>query len=55
MTLAGQVAIVTGASRGIGKQVAMELGRRGASVVIAAVGMVWAWRHGRFTLAAQSA
>ena len=36
MTLTGRVAIVTGASRGIGKQVAVELGRRGASVVIAA-------------------
>ncbi len=36
MTLAGQVAIVTGASRGIGKQVAIELGRRGAAVVVAA-------------------
>jgi 3-oxoacyl-[acyl-carrier protein] reductase len=36
MTLTGQVAIVTGASSGIGKQVAIELGRRGAAVVIAA-------------------
>jgi NAD(P)-dependent dehydrogenase (short-subunit alcohol dehydrogenase family) len=36
MTLSGQVAIVTGASRGIGKQVAIELGRRGASVVVVA-------------------
>jgi NAD(P)-dependent dehydrogenase (short-subunit alcohol dehydrogenase family) len=36
MTATGQVVIVTGASRGIGKQVAVELGRRGASVVVAA-------------------
>ena len=32
----GKVVIVTGASRGIGKQVAIELGRRGATVVVAA-------------------
>jgi NAD(P)-dependent dehydrogenase (short-subunit alcohol dehydrogenase family) len=34
--LTGQVAIVTGASRGIGKQVAVALGGRGVSVVVAA-------------------
>ena len=34
--MTGQVVIVTGASRGIGKQVAIELGRRGATVVVAA-------------------
>jgi NAD(P)-dependent dehydrogenase (short-subunit alcohol dehydrogenase family) len=34
--LTGKTAIVTGASRGIGKQVAVELARRGASVVVAA-------------------
>ena len=34
LSLSGRVAIVTGASRGIGKAVALELGRRGASVVI---------------------
>jgi NAD(P)-dependent dehydrogenase (short-subunit alcohol dehydrogenase family) len=33
--LDGRVAIVTGASRGIGRQVALELGRRGMSVVVA--------------------
>lgn len=31
--LAGQTALVTGASRGIGKAIAMELGRRGATVL----------------------
>lgn len=34
--LNGRTAIVTGASRGIGKQIALDLGRRGASVVVAA-------------------
>jgi NAD(P)-dependent dehydrogenase (short-subunit alcohol dehydrogenase family) len=36
MDLHDKTAIVTGASRGIGKQLAIELGRRGADVVIAA-------------------
>src|SRR5207302_4269085 len=36
LTLAGHVAIVTGASSGIGAATARELGRRGASVVLAA-------------------
>lgn len=36
MTLAGAVALVTGASRGIGQAVAIELARRGAHVVITA-------------------
>lgn len=31
--LAGQIAVVTGASRGIGREIALELGRRGARVV----------------------
>ncbi len=35
-TLAGKVALVTGASRGIGRSVAIELARRGAQVVITA-------------------
>ncbi len=32
--LAGQVAVVTGASRGIGQAIAIRLGRLGASVVV---------------------
>ncbi|MGM9927481.1 MAG: 3-oxoacyl-[acyl-carrier-protein] reductase [Bacillus sp. (in: firmicutes)] len=34
MKLQGQVALVTGASRGIGKEIALELARLGASVVV---------------------
>lgn len=34
MTLEGKVAIVTGASRGIGRAIALELGRCGATVVV---------------------
>jgi NAD(P)-dependent dehydrogenase (short-subunit alcohol dehydrogenase family) len=34
--LQGRVALVTGASRGLGKQIALELGRRGAAVAVLA-------------------
>jgi glucose 1-dehydrogenase len=36
--LAGKVALVTGASSGIGKAIAIEMGRRGASVVVNYIG-----------------
>jgi len=36
MDIRGKVAIVTGASRGIGRQLALELGRRGVMVALAA-------------------
>ena len=36
VTLEGKVAVVTGASRGIGKQVCLALARRGATVVLTA-------------------
>jgi NAD(P)-dependent dehydrogenase (short-subunit alcohol dehydrogenase family) len=36
LDLAGKVAIITGASRGVGKQAALDLARRGVNVVLAA-------------------
>ena len=36
MKLAGKVAIVTGSSRGIGKEMALGFAREGADVVVAA-------------------
>ncbi|MEK9133280.1 MAG: SDR family NAD(P)-dependent oxidoreductase, partial [Pseudomonadota bacterium] len=33
MILKGQIALVTGASRGIGQAIALELGRQGAQVI----------------------
>ncbi len=34
MKLAGKVALVTGASRGIGKEIALALAKAGANVVV---------------------
>src|SRR5262249_11506972 len=42
MELTGQIAIVTGAGRGIGRATALELARLGADVLIAAMGQAGA-------------
>ncbi|WP_102401064.1 elongation factor P 5-aminopentanone reductase [Haloimpatiens massiliensis] len=34
MSLGGKIALVTGASRGIGRSIAIELGKRGANVIV---------------------
>ena len=36
MELQGKIALVTGASRGIGREIALRLGQRGASVALVA-------------------
>ena len=40
MIFEGKVAIVTGASRGIGREIALELARNGANVVVNFAGNV---------------
>jgi NAD(P)-dependent dehydrogenase (short-subunit alcohol dehydrogenase family) len=45
MSLAGRVALVTGAARGIGRGIALELARAGADVVAADLGADSAWRY----------
>ena len=37
MSIAGKIAVVSGASRGIGKAIALELARRGAVVIAGTV------------------
>src|SRR3954471_12616907 len=53
MTLDGQIALVTGASRGIGKAIALELGRQGAMVAGTATTESGAQAIGAYLAAAQ--
>ena len=53
MTLNGQVALVTGASRGIGKAIALELGKQGAIVAGTATTEAGAQSIGAYLAAAQ--
>ncbi len=52
MMLDGQIALVTGASRGIGKAIALELGRQGAVVAGTATGDAGAAAIGQYLTAA---
>jgi 3-oxoacyl-[acyl-carrier protein] reductase len=52
MTLQGQIALVTGASRGIGQAIALELGKQGATVVGTATSEKGAQAIGEYLAAA---